>query len=44
MAALFTALDVTGLETSISTLLLAGVGIALLYIGYKHVKRAGSKV
>jgi len=41
MAALFTAFDVTGLETNISTVLLVGVGITLLFVGYKKLKQAG---
>lgn len=34
---LFAAVNITGLATNITTLLIAGVGIAVLYAGYKHV-------
>ena len=38
---LFAALDVTTLATNISTLMLAGVGVALLFLGYRYVKKGG---
>ena len=39
MDALFTAVDVTGVSTNVSTLLIAFIGINLLFLGYKYVKR-----
>lgn len=39
MAALFAAADVAGLSTNVSTMLLAFVGVALLFTGYRYVKR-----
>lgn len=39
MAALFTAADVAGLSTNVSTMLIAFVGVALLFTGYRYVKR-----
>lgn len=39
MGALFTAADVTGLATNVSTMLVAFVGVSLLFTGYKFVKR-----
>lgn len=39
MAALFTAADVTGLSGNVSTMLIAFVGVTLLFTGYKYVKR-----
>ena len=39
MAALFTAVDVTTVSTNVSTILLAFIGINLLFLGYKYVKR-----
>ena len=44
MAALFTAADVSGLSTGVSTILLAGVGICLLYAGYRHIKKGTNKI
>lgn len=37
---LFTAADTTGLQTNIKTFLLAFIGIAVLFLGYRFVKRA----
>ncbi len=39
MDALFTAVDITGVSTNVSTLLIAFIGINLLFLGYKYVKR-----
>lgn len=39
MDALFTAVDVSGLSTNISTLMLSFIGIGLLFLGYAYVKR-----
>lgn len=39
MDPLFAAADVTGLATNVSTMLVAFVGVALLFAGYKFVKR-----
>lgn len=41
MAAIFTAFDITGISTNVSTSLVAGVGILLIFMGYKFVKRIG---
>lgn len=38
-AALFTAADVSGLSGNVSTLLVAFIGISVLFVGYKYVKR-----
>ena len=43
MEALFTAFDVSGLSTNVTTILIAGVGLTLLFTGYKFLKR-GSRV
>lgn len=40
MAAIFTAADVSGLSTNVSTMLVAFVGVALLFTAYKFVKRS----
>ena len=40
MAALFTAVDVSGVSTNVSTLLIAFIGINLLFLGYKYVKKS----
>lgn len=39
MEALFTAVDITGVSTNVSTLLIAFIGVNLLFLGYKYVKR-----
>lgn len=44
MAALFTAFDTAGLTTNITSVLTVGVAITLLYIGYKHIRKAGNKL
>lgn len=44
MAALFTAFDTTGLTSNISSVLVVGVGIVLLYAGYRHIRKAGNKL
>ncbi len=43
VAELFTACDVSGLATLIETLLTTFVGIMLLFIGYKYLKKAGNR-
>ena len=43
MDALFTAFDVTGLNTNVTTILIAGVTLTLLFTGYKFLKR-GARV
>ena len=39
MQAMFDAVDVTGVSTNVSTLLIAFICINLLFLGYKYVKR-----
>ena len=39
MAALFTAVDVSTVSTNVSTLLIAFIGISLLFLGAKYIKR-----
>jgi len=39
MDALFNAVDITGVSTNVSTLLIAFIGVNLLFLGYKYVKR-----
>jgi hypothetical protein len=43
MDALFTAVDITGVSTNVSTLLIAFIGINLLFLGYKYVRRVMGK-
>lgn len=40
MDALFTAANVSGLSSNISTLLIAFVGVNLLFLGYRYVKKS----
>jgi len=37
MDAIFAAADITGLVTNVSTLLIAFVGVCLLFVGYRHL-------
>ena len=39
MDAIFAAADITGIFTNVSTLLIAFIGVALLYIGYSSVMK-----
>ena len=39
MAALFTAVDIAGVSTNVSTLLIAFIGINLLFLGGRYIKR-----
>lgn len=41
---LFAAVDLSGLATNIETLMIVGIGIMLLFIGYKKVKSVGNRV
>ena len=41
MDAIFTAADVSGLTTNVSTLLIAFVGVSLLFVAYRYLKKAG---
>ena len=42
MADLFAAVDFSGLETNVQTLLIGFVGILCLFVGYRYLKRATS--
>lgn len=44
MDALFTAFDVSGLATKVSALAVAGIGIQLIYVGWKHIRKGGNRV
>ena len=39
MDALFAAVDVSGISTNVSTLMIAFIGINLLYLGYRYVRK-----
>ena len=41
---LFQAVNISGLTSNIVTLLLSGVGIAVIYAGYKHVVKPLRKI
>lgn len=43
MDALFTAFDISTLSTNVSTVLTVGVGLMLLFLGYRYLKR-GSRI
>ncbi|QEM68241.1 hypothetical protein FO488_08740 [Geobacter sp. FeAm09] len=40
----FAAFDTTGLQANITTILMAGVLILLLFVGYKYLKKAGNRM
>lgn len=39
MAALFTAVDVTAISTNVSTLLITFIGVNLLFLGYRYIRK-----
>ena len=39
LADLFTAVDVTGVSTNVQTLMIAFIGINILFLGYAYVKK-----
>ena len=39
MDALFAAVDITTLSTNVSTLMLGFIGVGLLFVGYRYVRR-----
>lgn len=41
MTALFTAADVSSLATNTSTMLVAFIGVGLLFTAYRYIKKAG---
>jgi len=41
MAALFTAADVSTLATNVTTLLTAFIGVGLLFLGYRYIRKSG---
>jgi hypothetical protein len=43
MDALFTAADVSGLSGNVTTLLVAFIGLGLLFTGMKYLKKSGIK-
>ena len=44
MDALFTAFDVAALSTKVSVLAIAGIGVQLIYVGWKHIRKGGNRV
>lgn len=41
MNALFTAVDISGLSTNVTTLLTGFIAIGLIFLGYRYIKRSG---
>jgi len=41
MAALFTAADISTLGTSVTTILVGFIGIGLIFLGYRYIRKAG---
>lgn len=44
MDALFTAFDVTGLASKVSALAIAGIGVQLIYVAAKHIRKGGNRI
>ena len=44
MQALFDAVDITGISGNVSAILLGFIGIGLLFLGVKYIRRSGVKV
>lgn len=40
MAALFTAFDISGLTTNVTTVLVAGVALLGIFVGFKYLKKS----
>ena len=43
MAALFTAADISGLATNVTTILVALIGVSLLFMGARYLRKSGVK-
>lgn len=43
MDAIFTAADISGLSTNVSTILVGLVGVSLLFVGYRYLRKTGIK-
>lgn len=41
MSAIFSAVDLTTLSGGVTTILVALIGVSLLFVGYRYVKKAG---
>ena len=41
MTEIFTAFDISGVQTNVTTMLVVGVGIMLVFLGFKFAKRIG---
>jgi len=41
--AVFDAADIGSLSTNVSTILIAFVGVSLLFVGYRYLRKAGIK-
>ena len=41
MNELFTAVDISGLSTNVTTLLTGFIAIGLIFLGYRYIKRSG---
>jgi hypothetical protein len=44
VADLFTAFNISSLQTDIATLFTAGVGITVIFVGYRFLKKGASKL
>jgi len=43
MSAIFTAADISGLSTQTSTIIVALVGVSLLFVAWRYLRKAGIK-
>lgn len=43
MAALYAAADISALSTNTSAILISLIGVSLLFVGYRYLRKAGVK-
>lgn len=41
MTALFTAVDISSLSTNVSSILVGFIGVSLLFVAYRYIRRTG---
>jgi len=41
MSALFTAVDISALSTNVSTILVGFIGVSLLFVAYRYIRKSG---
>jgi len=41
LESVFSAVDLTGLSTNVSTILVGFIGVALLFVAYRYIRKSG---